>query len=512
MLLCYEHFDGNLANMHEQSCKGRAHPVRPMPINLGSAKLPQPTATATADPVIANNQMHLTTNLPMPTPRVLDCDYIFQNNNEGNDISMALPPSVSSTSSTTTFSSQAPVAHSLDNVNIKTLVNMFACQSPCHPDVKLIPKQSMVSNKGKRVLSFQASWFAEFPWIHYCSEVQGVLCFHCARAESLKLTNLANKRETAFTVDGFSNWKKGIEKFRDHQKSQSHRFAVQQLVQSTKPVDQQLSSQRLSCQQDSRHCLSMLFTTLKYLARQGLAMRGHSYEDGNYIQLLKLRATDVPVLTQWLERKIDMTSHPIQNEILEMFGQGIVRNICKSVQQAGNFAIIVDGTQDISGIEQMSICIRHVDNDLHAHEDFLGLYEPPDTTGKGIAQCILDVMMRLQLPLSALRGQTYDGASNMSGQYKGCQALILEKQPLALYVHCGAHCTNLVSQSVCEAVVSVRDAMQLLQELGSLFSQSIKCRTSFSKIALSDDAIHNTKKSARSARHAGLFVFPLFKL
>ena len=39
-----------------------------------------------------------------------------------------------------------------------------------------------------------------------------------------------------------------------------------------------------------------------------------------------------------------------------------------------------------------------------------------------------------QLPISALRGQTYDGASNMSGQHKGCQALICEKQPLALLI------------------------------------------------------------------------------
>jgi hypothetical protein len=71
----------------------------------------------------------------------------------------------------------------------------------------------------------------------------------------------------------------------------------------------------------------------------------------------------------------------------------------------------------------------------------------------------------------------------MSGQYKGCQAIIREKQPLALYVHCGAHCINLVSLNVCEAVAPVRDVMQLLQELGSLFSQSIRCRTTFAKIA-----------------------------
>jgi hypothetical protein len=200
---------------------------------------------------------------------------------------------------------------------------------------------------------------------------------------------------------------------------------------------------------------------------------------------LKLRATDIPELQAWMDRKIDMTSHQIQNEMLEMIGQTIVREIASRVQQAGSFAVMVDGTQDVSRKEQMSVCVRYVDKELYPHEHFIGLYEPPGTTGEILAKCVLDVLLRLQLPISALRGQTYDGASNMNGQYKGCQALICEKQPLALFVHCGAHCTNLVSQTVSEAVI-VRDAMASLQELWALFSQSIKCRTAFTKITESD--------------------------
>lgn len=36
-------------------------------------------------------------------------------------------------------------------------------------------------------------------------------------------------------------------------------------------------------------------------------------------------------------------------------------------------------------------------------------------------------------------GQGYDGASNMAGQFKGVQAIIRNKYPNALYVHCLAH-------------------------------------------------------------------------
>jgi len=453
-LLCYEHFNGSLSHDHELSCKGRSR---------------QTGISASSDVQVKSdeNEQLETSSSPSQQPMV--------------------------TSATTTNQAIIMINKVLESSSQVT-GNIFASECPCHPDVKLIPKQSLVSKKGKRVLTFQARWFKEFPWLHYCSEVQGVLCFYCGRAEASNLSSLAKKRETAFTVDGFTNWKKGIEKFKDHQNSQSHKFAVQQLLQKTKPVDQQLSSQRLASQQQGRQCLSVIFTSLQYLVRQGLAVRGHGDKDGNFMQLLKLRAADIPELQQWLERKVDMTSHHVQNEILEMFSHSVVRNICGRIRQADSFAVIVDGTQDISRKEQMSICIRYVDNDLCPHEEFLGLYEPPDTTGKVLAKCITDVLLRLQLPLSALRGQTYDGASNMSGQYKGCQALIREMQPLALYVHCGAHCVNLVAQSVCEAVFLVRDAMESLQELGSLFSQSLKCRTAFANIAQSDHGISKVQK------------------
>ena len=60
-----------------------------------------------------------------------------------------------------------------------------------------------------------------------------------------------------------------------------------------------------------------------------------------------------------------------------------------------------------------------------------------------------------------LRGQTYmyDAAAKMKGAYKGCQALLAEKQPLAIYVHYGAHCLNLVTSDACSASPKIRDSI-----------------------------------------------------
>ena len=67
------------------------------------------------------------------------------------------------------------------------------------------------------------------------------------------------------------------------------------------------------------------------------------------------------------------------------------------------YSVTVDGTQDISGHEQRSICLQYVDKQLKlveaVTEAFIGMHEPPGTTRQTIADCILDVLTRMELPV-----------------------------------------------------------------------------------------------------------------
>ena len=83
-------------------------------------------------------------------------------------------------------------------------------------------------------------------------------------------------------------------------------------------------------------------------------------------------------------------------------------------------------------------------------------------------------MLRLNLPIANLRAQTYDGASNMAGKCQGCQALIKTAQPLAHYTHCGAHVTHLVCAKAVESAPFIRDALNVVQELGGFYNASGK--------------------------------------
>ncbi|KAI4800961.1 hypothetical protein KUCAC02_006226 [Chaenocephalus aceratus] len=221
-------------------------------------------------------------------------------------------------------------------------------------------------------------------------------------------------------------------------------------IQEPESVNVQLSRELERWQQQARRNLKKIVEGVRYLARQGLAFRGDQKESGNLSQLLKYKATGDAELTSWRKGPLDFTSPELQNELLKVMANTIIKEIVLEITSMPvvQFAIIIDGTQDISGVEQESICVRSVDADLQPKEEFLGIYKVSSTTGQNIAKMACDVMTRLQLPLSQ-RGQTYDGAANMAGRLQGVQAILRKEQPLAVYCHFGPHCVNLITQAAC---------------------------------------------------------------
>lgn len=182
--------------------------------------------------------------------------------------------------------------------------DIITCTKPSQPD----PKFMVVQKRAKCVLSFQQKWFTTFPWLHYSATLQGVLCFHCAKIYS-KQPTFASKCDPAFVSVGFRNWKKAIERFSGHAKSQLHIHAMNIYAQKENTVASQLSSAVARQQEEARYGLLKIVGSIKYLDRQGLAPRGHVEEKGNLSQHLKEKAEDDPVFQKWLEtHKQDYTS------------------------------------------------------------------------------------------------------------------------------------------------------------------------------------------------------------
>lgn len=143
---------------------------------------------------------------------------------------------------------------------------------------------------------------------------------------------------------------------------------------------------------------------------------------------------------------------------------------------------MVDKPSDISIKEQVAICIRTASCDLDICEDFIGLLETTNTKAITLFSIVKDVLLRLGLPTEKLRGQCYDGASNMSVEFKGLQKLATDLQPLATYIHCSTHSLNLAVQDSLRNLSVFRDVMNLAKGLINMIRASPKRLNIFQNI------------------------------
>ena len=192
---------------------------------------------------------------------------------------------------------------------------------PYHPSHNEIKQTSVVQETGKsKALKRRlcpASIFTTHSWITYCLTTGTIACYYCRQGKLLNLVSFKNSGEDAFCNKNFCDWKKCYEKLDKHAKSHAHTEAVMKVkfqentdVNIAGMLDQQLKT----TQEVRRACLLKQLSSMRYLARQGLAIRRLEEDDSNLIQLLKTRAEDFPDLEQWIsDRKY--LSHDIVNEL-----------------------------------------------------------------------------------------------------------------------------------------------------------------------------------------------------
>jgi hypothetical protein len=129
-------------------------------------------------------------------------------------------------------------------------------------------------------------------------------CYFCVQAENKKLLTFSKHKNLAFIHGGFCNWKKATQMFAEHESCGQHKEATMKLsMQGKISVVEQLNAEHRIQQKDARTALLAIFSSLHFLARQGLAVRGHLHEDGNFMQLLKMHTMYIPSLEQWIEKR-----------------------------------------------------------------------------------------------------------------------------------------------------------------------------------------------------------------
>ena len=250
--------------------------------------------------------------------------------------------------------------------------------------------------------------------------------------------------------------------------------------------------------------LEKIARAVHFCGRQAIALRGHREEmtendpainPGNFIALLKEISVNDPILKEHLEKPLQRNATYLrmqsQNEMIDIIGrQTIQADLVEEVKEAGFHSIIVDEVTS-SNDEFMSVCIRFVDKDNNIREVFLGFLNVHRITGEALAEKVFNFYEEVGLNVSDMRGQCFDGASNMSGQKKGLSAFIQIQNSKAVYTHCNSHILNLSIASASK-LLDVQTVLAKMTALAIFFNYSPKKERLLDHIATTQ--IECTKK------------------
>ena len=124
-------------------------------------------------------------------------------------------------------------------------------------------------------------------------------------------------------------------------------------------------------------------------------------------------------------RNCKYTSNTTQNDIVLAASDTLLGQISAEAQQAGVFATMANECRDVNRIEQLSVCIRYVNNGV-VTERFLGFSDMHELDASGITDEIASVLGKQGINVKQCIVQCYDGASVMSGRRSGVQARFRE--------------------------------------------------------------------------------------
>ena len=110
-----------------------------------------------------------------------------------------------------------------------------------------------------------------------------------------------------------------------------------------------------------------------------------------------------------------------------------------------------------------------------------------------LGEAILKWLRDHNIPPADMRGQCYDGASNMTGARSGVKAVVLEFASKAMYFHCAAHHLNLSVVSAC-SIQAFKNAESYVGEIARFFSFSAKRQRLLDKAI---EAFNHTSKAKK---------------
>ncbi|XP_059277721.1 uncharacterized protein LOC132031852 [Lycium ferocissimum] len=218
----------------------------------------------------------------------------------------------------------------------------------------------------------------------------------------------------AFTKKGYKGWNKAKERLKTHigEVNSIHNKCFNMmidLINQSQSIHTSFDKRNEKDKNESRHRLGASIDVARFLLRLGLPFRGH-------------------------DESISSTNRDIVDACAKETIKAIIEDM-----DGDYFGILVDESKDISHKEQMALVLRYVDKKGEVIERFVGIVHVNDTSARSMKETLYSFLSDHSLSPSQIRGQGYDGASNMQGELNGLKSLILRDTPSAYSTHCFAH-------------------------------------------------------------------------
>ncbi|XP_044801203.1 zinc finger MYM-type protein 1 isoform X4 [Bubalus bubalis] len=375
------------------------------------------------------------------------------------------PPSSVVSQHTVALNTEEQKDHMLNQNATNNMKSMKKSDRLRHP--KFTSKIQTVKGKSR---SIKKSYFQR---LENSIKKDVIFCYSC----QLFCQKKFNYGRESLRAQGISHWKKTMEKFRKHEKSEMHLKSLQfwrEYQFCDEAVNDTLSNQSKQIEGNKKYLKLIIENTL-FLGKQCLFLKGSdesisSVNKGNFLELLEIRAKDKgEEIFRLMNSQVDFyNSTQIQNDIIEIIKTEILQDIVNEINVSSAFSVICDETTDGATQGQFSVCVRYPQKTSKAvliKERFLGFIDVEEMTGTSLHRSIKAYLQQIGVDLNKIRGQAYDSTSNWKGKFKKIAAEFKKEEPRALYLHCYTHCLDLAVIRFCKEVKELRSALNTLSSL-----------------------------------------------
>ncbi|XP_055814477.1 uncharacterized protein LOC129884154 [Solanum dulcamara] len=168
-----------------------------------------------------------------------------------------------------------------------------------------------------------------------------------------------------------------------------------------------------------------------------------------------------------------MISSMIQKDIVSACKIETVKVILEELN-GDYFALLVDESFDVSRKEQMAIVFRYIDRKGFVMERLIDIVHVQDTSVSSLKEAIVNLLAQHSLSPSSVRGQCYEGASNMQGEINGLKILIRQESRSDHSIHCFAHQLQLTLVGVSKKCIEVGKLVVLISNILNVLGSSFK--------------------------------------